>query len=104
AQAEQLQASIAYFRTEESAFAAPAAARRPAAGRAPAGKPTAKVSASEAATRPSVRPAAGGANKLVEQVRAAYAQPVRTQARGGFKLDLSAGGPDAHDAQFERAS
>ncbi|RAI31777.1 hypothetical protein CH338_25275, partial [Rhodoplanes elegans] len=61
--------------------------------------------ASEAPARAAARPAAGGANKLVEQVRQAYAQPqAKTQTRGGFKLDLSAGGPDAHDAQFERAS
>ncbi|MFD2183399.1 hypothetical protein ACFSOX_14675, partial [Rhodoplanes azumiensis] len=107
AQAEQLQASIAYFRTEESATAA-AAVRRPAAGRSPVGKAPAKAAASEPGERAG-RPAAGGANKLVDQVRAAYAQPqaktrTTTQTRGGYKLDLSSGGPDAHDAQFERAS
>ncbi|MFL9823394.1 methyl-accepting chemotaxis protein [Rhodoplanes sp. SY1] len=110
AQAEQLQTSIAYFRTDESAAAAPAAARRPAAGRTPSGKPAAsKATMAEPPARAASRPVASGANKLVEQVRAAYAQPqaraqTTTQTRGGFKLDLSSGGPDAHDAQFERAS
>ncbi|MBK5957462.1 methyl-accepting chemotaxis protein [Rhodoplanes elegans] len=103
AQAEQLQSSIAYFRTDESGVAS-ATARRPAAGRSPVGKASAKAVAAEPAVR-AARPAAGGANKLVDQVRAAYAQPqAKTQTRGGYKLDLSSGGPDAHDAQFERAS
>ncbi|WP_111358598.1 methyl-accepting chemotaxis protein, partial [Rhodoplanes elegans] len=48
AQAEQLQTSIAYFRTDDSAAAAPVAARRPAPGRAMAGKALTKTAASEA--------------------------------------------------------
>ncbi|MDC7788920.1 methyl-accepting chemotaxis protein [Rhodoplanes tepidamans] len=95
AQAEQLQASIAYFRTEESTAAAPA--RRPAAA------PGATKSA-ERTGRPMAPSAKSGAGKLVDQVRAAYAQPSRAPGRSGVKLDLSSGGPDAHDAQFERAS
>ncbi|RAI39925.1 methyl-accepting chemotaxis protein [Rhodoplanes roseus] len=97
AQAEQLQASIAYFRTDESAAAVPA--KRPAPARVVASK-----AAPSPAPRPAVKPASNGANKLVDQVRAAYAQPGRAAGRGGYKLDLSSGGPDAHDAQFERAS
>ncbi|MFD2185141.1 hypothetical protein ACFSOX_23580, partial [Rhodoplanes azumiensis] len=101
AQAEQLQASIAYFRTDESAAVAPATAvRRPAAGRSPVGKAPAKAAASE----PTGRPVAGGANKLVDQLRAAYAAPARAAGKPGFRLDMTSGGPDAHDVQFERAS
>ncbi|NVO12450.1 MAG: MCP four helix bundle domain-containing protein [Rhodoplanes sp.] len=103
AQAEQLQSSIAYFRTEDGATAV-VAARRPAPTRA-GSQASAKSAAAmaERSARPVAKPATGGANKLVEQVRAAYGQG-KAPARTGYKLDLSSGGPDAHDAQFERAS
>jgi methyl-accepting chemotaxis protein len=105
AQAEQLQASIAYFRTDDSAGAAPARrpARAPARAAGPASAKPAAAAVAERSARPAAKPATGGANKLVEQVRAAYGQG-KAPARAGYKLDLSSGGPDAHDAQFERAS
>jgi len=99
AQAETLQSSIAYFRVGEGAAAA---ARRPAAPSAsptkaakptPVGKPAAKSGAS----------APHGAAKLIGQVQAAYGG-ARTARNDGFKLDMTAGGADQHDAQFERAS
>jgi methyl-accepting chemotaxis protein len=105
AQAEQLQTSIAYFRTDDSAGAASARrpAQAPARAAAPASAKPAAAAVAERSARPAAKPATGGANKLVEQVRAAYGQG-KAPARGGYKLDLSSGGPDAHDAQFERAS
>jgi methyl-accepting chemotaxis protein len=86
-QAETLQASIAYFRieaTDEPRAASPVAKAKPARPVASA-KPKA---------------AANGANKLIGQVQASYGKG----KPNGFKLDLTAGGPDHHDAQFERAS
>jgi methyl-accepting chemotaxis protein len=98
AQAETLQSSIAYFRTEENGSAAPrrqapaAKAARPAAARpAPAAKTATK-------------PAPIGAAKLIGQVQAAYGNGKAGAAKPGFKLDMASGGPDHHDAQFERAS
>ncbi|WP_040620712.1 hypothetical protein, partial [Rhodovulum sp. PH10] len=49
------------------------------------------------------RPPASGANMLVEKVRAAYGRGKPASGKG-FNLDLSAGGPDVHDHDFERAS
>ncbi|EJW10741.1 hypothetical protein A33M_4077 [Rhodovulum sp. PH10] len=40
---------------------------------------------------------------LVEKVRAAYGRGKPASGKG-FNLDLSAGGPDVHDHDFERAS
>ena len=76
AQAEELQTSIAYFRT--SANGAPA--RRPVA-RAPV-----KRAAAPAARKPASAPRQSVA---AQQARAT-----------GFALDLTAGGPDADDADF----
>jgi methyl-accepting chemotaxis protein len=77
AQAEELQASIAYFRIEDSnsrkAAARPSAAKRPAA-KAPA-KPAARKPAS---------------NAVAQQ---------QSRARG-FALDLATGGPDEDDRDF----
>jgi methyl-accepting chemotaxis protein len=88
-QAETLQASIAYFRIE--ANDAPRAASAPAKA-----KPARPV----ASTKP--KAAANGANKLIGQVQASYG--TGKGKTNGFKLDLTAGGPDQHDAHFERAS
>ncbi|RAI39927.1 methyl-accepting chemotaxis protein [Rhodoplanes roseus] len=100
AQAEQLQSSIAFFRTDDS-VAGMAPTRRAAPARAAASARPAPAAAER--PRASAKAATGGANKLVEQVRAAYGQG-KAPARAGFRLDLAAGGPDNHDAQFERAS
>jgi methyl-accepting chemotaxis protein len=78
AQAEELQASIAFFRTDAAGTSSRAPARRPAARpAAPARKPAAK---------------AQGAKPGV-QAQQAMAK--------GFALDLTQGGPDAEDAEFK---
>jgi len=78
AQAEELQTSIAYFRTNANG----AQARRPAA-RAPVKRPAAALAAR--------KPAASAPRQSVA------AQQARAT---GFALDLTAGGPDADDADF----
>ena len=77
AQAEELQTSIAYFRTDTAGSSARKPAARAAAKRAPA---------------PMVRKAAAPARPTVA------AQQARAS---GFALDLTNGGPDAHDADFK---
>jgi methyl-accepting chemotaxis protein len=79
AQAEELQASIAYFRTDDQARVA----RQPA--------PSAKRAASSARFAPARKPAAA-AGKVVA------AQQARVR---GFALDLAQGGPDADDVNFK---
>jgi methyl-accepting chemotaxis protein len=97
AQAETLQSSIAYFRTEENVSGAP----RRQAPAAKAAKPAAARPAP--AARTATKPAPIGAAKLIGQVQAAYGNKAGA-AKSGFKLDMASGGPDHHDAQFERAS
>jgi methyl-accepting chemotaxis protein len=75
AQAEELQTSIAYFRTDTTGGAARKPARAPVR-RAPA--PVARKAAAPART-----------TVAAQQARAS-----------GFALDLTNGGPDAHDADF----
>jgi methyl-accepting chemotaxis protein len=74
AQAEQLQSSIAYFRLETNARPAPAPVRQVAA-----------------APRRRDQPVA------IPRPKAAPARP-----RTGFALDLTSGGADARDVEFER--
>jgi methyl-accepting chemotaxis protein len=93
AQAEQLQASIAYFRTDDQARgAAPARASfRPAAQSKPA---------AVAAAKPAPAKANGHANGHLNGHAKA---PARKAANGrGFALDMTSGGADARDAEFER--
>jgi methyl-accepting chemotaxis protein len=99
AQAEQLQSSIAYFRTNDQAVPsrAPAPARpavkatvahiapKPAAAAKPAAKANGHANANESA--PAKAPAKAKA---------------RANGRGGFALDLTSGGADSRDAEFER--
>ncbi|MDC7788923.1 methyl-accepting chemotaxis protein [Rhodoplanes sp. TEM] len=103
AQAEQLQASIAFFRTDDTEDA-PRRAQSARATTRPAKAAAAAESASRTArlAKPAAKSAAGAA-ALVDQVRAAYATG-KTPTKAGFRLDMSSGGPDAHDVQFERAS
>jgi methyl-accepting chemotaxis protein len=79
AQAEELQASIAYFRTSNSATPV----RRPAA------RPAAKRPAATTTVRKPVTSSAPRQTVAAQQARA-----------GGFALDLTSGGPDADDADF----
>ena len=93
AQAEQLQASIAYFRTDDQARgAAPARTSfRPAAQSKPA---------AVAAAKPVAAKANGHANGHLNGHAKA---PARKAANGrGFALDMTSGGADARDAEFER--
>jgi methyl-accepting chemotaxis protein len=105
AQAETLQASIAYFRTEEGRSAA--SHRQAAASPAPVAKATKAVAtrpAARSAAKAVAKPAPVGAAKLIGQVQAAYSNGKAGAVKAGFKLDMASGGPDHHDAQFERAS
>ncbi|HUI95539.1 MAG TPA: methyl-accepting chemotaxis protein [Xanthobacteraceae bacterium] len=96
AQAEQLQSSIAYFRTDDHATA-----RRE---RAEPARP-AKV----AVTKPVVQKAAvrskATAPKLEQAKTNGTGAPGHANGKvadRGFAFDLVSGGPDAHDAEFER--
>jgi methyl-accepting chemotaxis protein len=100
AQAEQLQSSIAFFRVDGDAHAAPvkpAPAPRAAAPSAAAAAPAGKLpNVSSPSLAP--KPAKGAAPKRA-------AAPARRMANGrgnGVTLDLGSGGADAHDAEFER--
>ncbi|WP_395018118.1 methyl-accepting chemotaxis protein [Dongia sp.] len=97
AQAEQLQSSIAYFRTNDQATQtrAPARSRPTVAHIAPA-KPAAAA-----------KPAAKGnghanANDSTAPAKAPVKAKARANGRGGFSLDMTSGGADARDAEFER--
>jgi methyl-accepting chemotaxis protein len=104
AQAEQLQSSIAYFRIEqrggrEHGHTAPATS----VVVTQAAKPAAPRPAPAAKFAQAAKPAAQGAKKLMAQVEKAYATG-KPNGKGGIKLDLTTGGHDQHDAQFERAA
>ena len=103
AQAETLQSAIAYFRTEDNRSAASHRQAPAAKAAKPAARPVAK-SMTKSAAKPVAKPAPIGAAKLIGQVQAAYGNGKAGAAKQGFALDLSSGGPDHHDAQFERAS
>jgi methyl-accepting chemotaxis protein len=105
AQAEQLQSSIAYFRTDEHA----AGARRPA--------PRPAMTAHAAAARPSGSMAGAKPAKLNGALNGHGRKPLangnghanghsnghaKPKGGNGFALDLSSGGSDAHDADFEQ--
>jgi methyl-accepting chemotaxis protein len=108
AQAETLQASIAYFRTEENG----ATSRRQAAHVAQVPRPVKPAARPvQPAARPTTKPMAktaaqNGAAKLISRVQSAYGNGKANghTSHAGFKLDMTSGGPDQHDAQFERAS
>jgi len=96
AQAEQLQASIAYFRTDEQARgAAPSRASfRPAAP----SKPVAVASA----TKPVAAPAKASGHGNGHLNGHAKAPPRKAANGRGFALDMTPGGADPRDAEFER--
>ena len=112
AQAEQLQSSIAYFRVDQTGVPASiAATSRPASAAKPVGasvsKPTAKASKptikSPAANSNHEAPvkiaAAGGGHPLGNGQSKSHGQ---ANGANGFALDLTSGGPDDHDSDFER--
>jgi len=96
AQAEQLQSSIAYFRTD-----AHETDRRPSTPSRPAARPGGPA-------RPAVKgngyhaPAAVAAKPMPAKIGVA-AKSHNGRSRAGFTLDLTTGGPDSRDAEFERA-
>ena len=95
AQAEQLQASIAFFRINTTGNRAtePAARRSPAPVRAAAAAPARKPGAVKApAAKPGKAARAPARNSVAE---------LQSRVKG-FALDLSMGGPDAEDAQLRR--
>jgi methyl-accepting chemotaxis protein len=98
AQAEQLQSSIAYFRTNDQANQSRPAAR-------PAGRPAVVhlASAKAAAAKPAAK--ANGhanANETAAQAKAPVKAKARANGRGGYALDMTSGGADSRDAEFER--
>jgi methyl-accepting chemotaxis protein len=101
AQAETLQSSIAYFRTSENGTTAPV--RRQAPAVRPATRAAASSKSAKSTAKASAAPAPHGAARLIGQVQAAYGG-AKAARNDGFKLDLTSGGADQHDAQFERAS
>jgi methyl-accepting chemotaxis protein len=101
AQAEQLQSSIAFFRTDDHANGArnrPAPARSAASARGTTAKRS-TLSANMSGAKPTKGngAVAGNGRKPVA------AGNGHANAKGnGFALDLSKGGTDAHDADFEQ--
>ena len=95
AQAEQLQSSIAYFRTDD----------QPTRSAAPA-RTTSRPVVAHIAPKPAAKPAKANAHANVNEAAAPAKAPVkakaRANARGGFSLDMTSGGADARDAEFER--
>jgi methyl-accepting chemotaxis protein len=89
AQAEQLQTSIAYFRTND----------QPARSAAPA-RPVSRTNIAHLPAKPASKPMAKAKDSTAAKM------PVKAKARangrGGFALDLTAGGADSRDAEFER--
>jgi methyl-accepting chemotaxis protein len=100
AQSEQLQSSIAFFRTgdepEERAATARTAAARGVSARE--GEPVVRQSPS-AARQGVGMPAAAGRGARAQVARSAIALPRKAN---GFALDLTSGGGDARDAEYER--
>jgi len=94
AQAEQLQTSIAYFRTNDQA-----APTRAAPARAPA--PRANV-VHMPAKPASAKPAAKANGHDTATAKTPMRAKARANARGGFALDLTSGGADSRDSEFER--
>ncbi|GAB2175413.1 methyl-accepting chemotaxis protein [Dongia sp. agr-C8] len=97
AQAEQLQSSIAYFRTNDQATQTRAPARtRPTVAHIAPAKPA-------AAAKPAAKTNGhANANETVAPVKVPVKAKARANGRGGFSLDMTSGGADARDAEFER--
>jgi methyl-accepting chemotaxis protein len=98
AQAEQLQSSISYFRTDGHDAGHHPAPSRPAARSAVKHSAAAKSNGYHAPvhTAPAVAKTTAGKATVV-------AKGMNGRSRGGVALDLTSGGPDSRDADFERA-
>ncbi|MBA4787895.1 MAG: methyl-accepting chemotaxis protein, partial [Brevundimonas sp.] len=90
AQAEELQASIAFFRTDSAGGRS---------GRAPARAP-ARASTFKSPPKPAARPVAKSAAPSSAK-SPVHAQQARAQ---GFALDLTSGGADAEDMDFRESA
>jgi methyl-accepting chemotaxis protein len=99
AQAEQLQSSIAYFRTNDQATQTRAAA--PVRAAAPARPNVVHMSPKAAPAKVSKANGHANANDT-SHVKAPTKAKARANGRGGFALDLTSGGADSRDAEFER--
>ncbi|NFV79724.1 methyl-accepting chemotaxis protein, partial [Magnetospirillum aberrantis SpK] len=86
-QAEALQHTIAFFRVDGNGAAKPRTKPAPVRRAEPAVRPVSRPTAS--AMRPSGRKTNG-------------AKPNGKSNGSGYAFDLSAGGPDGQDAEFER--
>jgi methyl-accepting chemotaxis protein len=84
AQAEELQSSIAFFKVERAVATQHVPARKPIQKPQAAARPAAKTSSFQASSNGSIK-----------------AQQARAK---GFALDMSMGGPDAHDADFRESA
>jgi methyl-accepting chemotaxis protein len=98
AQAEQLQSSIAYFRTNDQATQTRASA--PVRAAAPA-RPA--VAAAPAKPAPVKAAKVNGHANGHDSAPAKAPAKAKARANGrGFALDLTSGGADSRDAEFER--
>lgn len=95
AQAEELQASIAFFRVDSSAGGSKAA-KKPAAR--PAAKPALTIRLPTSASRRMARRLRRRPSPQRQTVKA------QQEAARGFALDLDMGGPDADDADFRESA
>ena len=107
AQAEQLQASIAYFRVEQHSGGVAPRAVAAASGSRSSGVQVARFGGSAANTNAPAQSAAGapkgdGVSKSTYASARPKAKPQKAGGGSGFSLDLTNGGPDAQDAEFER--
>jgi methyl-accepting chemotaxis protein len=94
AQAEELQASIAFFRTDDTSRAPAMVSAKPAP------RATAAQIRLPSVASPAIAPKAS--RPQMPAVRRPAAPTRRGQNGNGVSLDLGAGGADAHDAEFER--
>jgi len=97
AQAEQLQSSIAYFRTNDQATQTRAPA--PVRAAAPARQ---NVVAMTPKPAPAKASKANGHAHESAPAKAPTKVKARANGRSGFSLDLTSGGADSRDAEFER--
>ncbi|GAB2175411.1 methyl-accepting chemotaxis protein [Dongia sp. agr-C8] len=95
AQAEQLQSSIAYFRTNDQATQI----RAPTPARAVA---PARPNVVAMTPKPAKAAKANGHANDSAPVKVPVKAKARANGRGGFSLDMTSGGADARDAEFER--
>ena len=104
AQAEQLQSSIAYFRVEQTRTGTGDA--RPAApvqvGRVQTARPARKPAQAMTKTAANGNGSSAAKASAGDDHGNGQSKSHKPQKEGGFSLDLTTGGPDDQDADFER--